>query len=174
MCIWLVKLKTLVLNIARARRIWLQMCCGLHRKMEGPPRSHLVWFTLVAKSKFLSPICFSHNHSLTPLGFFLVISVWAPATRVWASEAGITQGKRVVRYFSCMTALSHKTITALHGHQPMVPNSCPAPWVGHVIWGHGWRMALGCSHIWSLFHPAPCCLPQAEYPSHKPWDIAVV
>lgn len=71
-------------------------------------------------------------------------------------------------------AHAHKPSAALHGHQRTVPNQSPARRVGHVIGAHGWRMALGCSHIWSLSLslPAPCCLPQAEYPSHKPLDIS--
>lgn len=35
MCFSLVKLMAVVLNIAGARRIWLQMCYGLYQKMEG-------------------------------------------------------------------------------------------------------------------------------------------
>lgn len=179
MCSSLVKLMAVMLNITCA--VDLRKNEGMRgiSMLDSSFRFHLVHSTSEIPKGGESPTV---SHLLLPqrelaptMGLFLLMSVCPPTTaaRVRASQAG-EKNRLWLFTHDCSLAHAHKPSAALHGHQRTVPNQSPAPRVGHAVGDHGWCMALGCSHIWSLSLPAPCCLPQAEYPSHKPLDIIVV
>lgn len=176
MCSSLVKLVAAMLNIT-------SMCCGLEgmrgiSMLDSCSHFHLVHYTSEipkGESPTVSHLLLPQRELAPAMGLFLLMSVCPPTTaaRVRASQAG-EKNRLWLFTHDCSLAHAHKPSTALHGHQRMVPSQSPAPRVGHAVGDYGWCMALGCSHIWSLSLPASCCLPQAEYPSHKPLDITVV
>lgn len=76
------------------------------------------------------------------------------------------------RLSSCTRAQTQRRTprTPAHGAKP---EPCPTGRSCHrgSRLTHGFRMF---THLEPLSLPAPCCLPQAEYPLHKPLDITVV
>lgn len=89
----------------------------------------------------------------------------------WGKEPFVTFHARLLPCTRAQTQC-HTPRTPAHGAKP---EPCPTGRSCHrgSRLTHGFRTFTHLEPL-SLSLPAPCCLPQAEYPSHKPLDIAVV
>lgn len=115
MCFSLVKLMAVVLNICSN---WADLAANVSWTSPENEGNSFSCSTLNAKSTISERRIFHISHLLQPephfdatrAFFFWLISVCVPAkaTRVRASQAGTTLGKRTVWHFSCMAALSHR------------------------------------------------------------------